>query len=513
MWIFYLLFIICGLVLLAAYVIIVVPLVALAVAAAYAVALTGAYLTGMGTVLVSRPPGLPVAARWPRRDEDDEPAVLGYFHGPAVADADHTVRTAYERCRRLWNFGGDLVNESFGMGQMSLATAPIGVGGAIGLAAGSLVGMAGFAVCALVHLTVVGVSLAGVRTTGLVLRGIDSALLRVRHIRMVCPHCFERVPYPAYACPAQGCTRRHRDIRPGRFGAVRRRCLCGTKLPTLLLFGSARMSAYCPHKGCARSMEHRPGDAQEVVLPLFGAAGAGKTRLLYGMAVRLRAWSEEGLLTAEFADGFTSGDLDIADRFLRKGRATPKTAVQTPRSLIIRLVTGHDTRLLQIFDAAGELFYWTERTQMLGYLDKARTFVLVIDPLSVTAFWAGLSAERQAGLEGERSNAPSPDLAFLQTQQEMERMGVVLAKCRLAVVFSRADLLDGTSTGDDVEAWARDELGLGNLIRSATHGFRQVRFFRTAAVTDADGSVDPSVAGLMRWLLAPSGVRLPGVRT
>ncbi|MDN3353863.1 hypothetical protein [Actinomadura sp. DC4] len=510
MWIVYLAVIFCGVALVAAYAAVVVPLAALAVSVAYAVAFTGAYLTGMGTVLVARPAGLPVPPRWPRRGADDEPAVLGYFYGPAVADADHAVRTAYDRCRRLWNFGGDLVSETFGMGQASVVTAPIGIGGALGLVVGSLLGMAGFALCALVHLTVVGVAFVVVRTTGAVLRAADSALLRIRHIRMVCPHCFDRVPYPAYGCPARGCTRRHRDIRPGRYGVVRRHCLCGAKLPTLLLFGTARMAAYCPHQGCSRSMEHRPGEAREIVLPLFGAAGAGKTRLLYGMAERLRSWSEKGLLNAELADGFTSGDLDLAGRFLRRGRATPKTAVQTPRSLIIRLGTGNDTRILQIFDAAGELFYWTERTQMLGYLDKARTFVLVIDPLSVSAFWEGLSAERQASLEGERSKAPSPDLAFLQTQQEMERMGVALGKCRLAVVFSRADLLEGPGAGDDVEAWARDELGLGNLIRSATHGFRKVRFFRTAAVLDTGGTVDPSVADLMRWLLAPSGVSLPG---
>ncbi len=510
MWIVYLLVITCGSALVAAYAVIVVPVVAFGVAAVYAVALTVAYLRGMGSVLVARPAGLPAPEWWPRRGEDDEPAVLGYFYGPAVADAEHAVRTALDQCRRLWRRGGDLVTRSFRTGQASVVTAPLGMGVALGMVVGGLAGMAGFAVCALVHLTVVGVSFAGVRATGLVLRGVDSAVLRVRRIRMVCPHCFDRVPYPAYACPA-GCTRRHRDIRPGRFGIVRRRCLCGAKLPTLLLFGTARMAAYCPYRGCEGSLAHRPGESPEVVLPLLGAAGAGKTRLLYGMAVQLRAWSEEKLLTAEFADDFTSGDLDLAGRFLRKGRATPKTAVQVPRSLIIRLTAGGGTRLLQIFDAAGELFYWTERTRMLGYLDKARTFVLVIDPLSVAAFWDGLPAERRTGLAKERSKAPSPELAFVQTQQEMERMGVVLGRCRLAVVFSRAELLE--DPGADVEEWARDELGLGNLIRSATHGFGTVRFFRTAAVTGADGSVDPSVADLMRWLLAPAGVDLPGVRT
>jgi hypothetical protein len=73
---------------------------------------------------------------------------------------------------------------------------------------------------------------------------------------------------------------------------------------------------------------------------------------------------------------------------------------------------------------------------------QARTFILVIDPLSVEAFWARLPAGRRSELGPARSTAPSPDLAYQQTHQEIEAMGVPLRKTRLAVVFSRA----GTSS-------------------------------------------------------------------
>lgn len=87
-------------------------------------------------------------------------------------------------------------------------------------------------------------------------------------------------------------------------------------------------------------------------------------------------------------------------------------------------------------------------------------------------------------------------------------MGVALRKTRLAVVFSRADLT-GTA-GGDVAEWARCELGLGNLIRSAHHSFRETCFFHTAAVMNPDGALDESVAALMHWVLAGDGVALPG---
>ena len=56
--------------------------------------------------------------------------------------------------------------------------------------------------------------------------------------------------------------------------------------------------------------------------------------------------------------------------------------------------------------------------------------------------------------------------------------------------------------------WARDELGLGNLVRSARLNFREACFFHTAAVM-TDGVMHESIPALMRWVLARSGVDLP----
>ena len=85
-------------------------------------------------------------------------------------------------------------------------------------------------------------------------------------------------------------------------------------------------------------------------------------------------------------------------------------------------------------------------------------------------------------------------------------MGMRLRKARLAVVFSRADLID-TRT-EDVAIWARDELGLGNLVRSARLNFGEACFFHTAAVMTG-GVLDESIPALLRWVLARNGIDLP----
>jgi hypothetical protein len=273
---------------------------------------------------------------------------------------------------------------------------------------------------------------------------------------------------------------------------------------TLLLFGSSHLTAFCP--GCGCSLEHRPGEAPEIVLPFLGAAGAGKTRLLSSMVTQLHVWTGQGQLTAEYGDSVTARKLENATEVLRAGIPTFRTPNMLPRAHVIRLTVKKRTRVLHMFDASGELFYSTERTQELRYLNKARTFIFVIDPLSIEAFWRQSPAATQAELSSMRSAAPPPELTYEQTLLAMGDMGVRPKKARLAVVFSRADLI--SMPGQEVAEWASSELGLGNLIRSTTLTFKEVRFFRTAAVTDPDGNVDKSVAELMHWVLDRDGINL-----
>jgi hypothetical protein len=490
-----------------AYIACAVPVGAISAFAAYSLGLPVAYLIGLGRVLLPRDPAQPRPAARPKLPPNADPAVVQYFYGPAVADARYALRTAYQDCRRYWQWGMRIIASALS-GNVAVMTWPFGVGAAIGMAAGTAVGAVAAAACACVHLLAVGISAALVRAAGTVLRIADSAVLRVKNIRMICPNpdCYQRVPYPGYECPREGCPRRHRDVRPGRFGILRRTCQCGEPMKTLLLFGSAGMNAFCPH--CDHALEHRPGSAPEIVLPFFGAAGAGKTRLLLSMVVQLQLWSRKRRepLAVEFGDTATKGRLDNASELLSPEMVTGLTPPELPRAYVIRLGARKGRRLLHMFDAAGEFYYSATRIQQLGFLSQAQTFILVIDPLSVDAFWDRLLPEQQADLKAVRSAAPSPELAYQQAHQEIEAMGVRLRKTRLAVVFSRADLIEDPA--GDVAAWACGELGLGNLVRSARLNFSQACFFRTAAVM-TDGVVHESIPALMRWVLASSGARLP----
>ena len=497
-----------------AYLAVAVPIGAVLAFAACFLGMPVCYFVGMARVLVGRDPAwLSRAgpARRPKPPPGGDPAVPQYFYGQALADADHAVRTAYQDCRGLWRFCGGTVAGAF-TSDVLLLTLPFGLGGAVGMGIGTALGAAAAAGCAFVHLLAVGVSAVLVRAAGAALRAADSAVLRLKNIRMVCPRCYERVPYPGYECPR--CGEKHRDIRPGKLGILWRRCRCGkAKMRTLLLFGVAGMNAFCPR--CGQSLEYRPGKAPEIVLPLFGAVGAGKTRLLFSMVVQLQlgargqdrgAGGKRRRLKVQLGDAATVRKLENASELLSQESVTDKTPPELPRSYIIRLIAGRGTRILHMFDAAGELWYASEQTQKLRFLDKARTFILVIDPLSVESYWDRLTAQRLAGLPPVRTAEPSPEAAYQLAVHEIEAMGVPLRKSRLAVVFSRADLTD--ERPGDVADWARDELGLGNLVRSARLNFQEARFFHTAAVL-SDGVMHESIPALLRWVLGTDGIHLP----
>ena len=179
------------------------------------------------------------------------------------------------------------------------------------------------------------------------------------------------------------------------------------------------------------ALEHRPGKAPEIVLPFFGAAGAGKTRLLFSMVAQLRLWYEAGPAQRRIR-GFRSPPASsTAEYILRPGSAT-QDPMRLPRAYIIRRA-GPDPR--KPGDAGSctcstrRVSSSTPRTHAGSAVpDKATTFILVIDPLSVEAFWDRLPPEQQAALEAVRSTAPSPDLAYQQAHQEIEAMGVQLRK-------------------------------------------------------------------------------------
>jgi hypothetical protein len=111
-------------------------------------------------------------------------------------------------------------------------------------------------------------------------------------------------------------------------------------------------------------------------------------------------------------------------------------------------------------------------------------------------------------MQREPANIPQPRLVYEQTVERITELNGKPGQSRLAVVFSRADVL-GDHLGpagrdeDAVQRWAEDRLGLGGLLRNARFDFKEVTLFSTAAVV-TDDHVDDSITTLLHWILSTS---------
>ncbi len=237
----------------------------------------------------------------------------------------------------------------------------------------------------------------------------------------------------------------------------------------------------------------------EIVLPFFGGSGAGKTRLIVAIAELLRSAE---VLKAEFADAIGGLEVRDGEAELATGWLLPKTSA--PRALVLQVKSANSTRPLRLSDMAGERFHESSFEE-LGAMIKARTYVLVINPLAIEHLWLSPRADQQAALKPARTAWEQPDLSFIGMVEQARKIGVRLNKTRLAIVFTHADLLSD-SQPRTTDQWVAE---LGNLIRTARHDFAEVALFRTASVLDDTRTMHPSIANLTAWLLSNERVTLP----
>lgn len=441
---------------------------------------------------------------------DRQVAQPSYFFGPAEVDARSIIRAAIGRCRRSFTQGSQAADNAMEIEAVFLRTV-LGNGTQIGLVVGTIMGTTATAIVAFVHLAMMMVSAISAITVGMILRMIDTTMRFIRGVVIRCPNpqCSRPVrPYPAYRCSA--CGELHKDIRPGPFGIVCRTCICGARLPTLLITGTAGLAAIC--RICGTELHHRAGKAAEIIVPLFGGANTGKTQLIYALVAALRSMDER--LSIE-PDGQTAERLNrIADALAASGRTNP-TLVRAWQPYVLHLRLGLSERLVYLFDAAGEVHYKLASLKRSGYHNKGRTVVFVADPLAADNIWDDFSSAEQRKLLPLRSQYDDNELSYEQTREHMRRLGRKDKRMRLAFVLTKGDLLPAhlkaSGPSEDVVRKRIVDSGgldLGNLVREAGQNFKSVKFFQTSALVDDAGCPDKSVVILARWILRSEGIIL-----
>ncbi|MGH3712310.1 MAG: TRAFAC clade GTPase domain-containing protein [Micromonosporaceae bacterium] len=341
--------------------------------------------------------------------------------------------------------------------------------------------------------------LAGV---GLV-RGLDGVLVSVRRTRPACPHagCYRPFPRPAYACG--GCGAVHRDLRPGRYGVLRRVCRCGAGLPTSVLLGRNRLAATCPH--CERPLDAGVGQAPLVHLPVVGGPAAGKSTYTH-LAIGALGETDADL---RFADAAEGSGYQTRLESLRKGQPVPRTPAELVRATVLDAqLAGTGRCLLYLFDPPGEHYTATERIGWQRYLDLANGLLVIVDPLSLEGVRRSLTPSEEEALSDVTPSTEDPAhvidrlVGALRTRPDGGRLD------RVAVVVTKTDAMRRTSVGhplangfgpgsqpaDQVRDWL-NWVGWGNPMRTLDRTARHVRYFASGLDAPAEQIVEP-----VRWL-------------
>ncbi|MGO4422136.1 hypothetical protein AB4Z54_26390, partial [Streptomyces sp. MCAF7] len=304
----------------------------------------------------------------------DERAHRNYFFGPATRD----LRQLFMQGRRLYvrtvtdTYRRVTADQFTAPSMHRSASVPYGLTLYLGLGVGAAAAVPVLGLLLGLHALGVALLTAGARLTALTLRAADRAVMILRGLPrgMLCPSCFERVPYPAYDCPRTTCRRRHADIRPGTFGLFRRRCACDERIPTLLMLMSrdTRLSGYCVHEHCGKSMNPDAGHMPELILPLIGGRAAGKTQLMAAMVKSLENTAENGGPAIRLADPESTANQRVLNEVLEIQGHTRPTQKTLPRAHSFVRGSGRAERLVHVFDTAGERFVNREETDALRYI-------------------------------------------------------------------------------------------------------------------------------------------------
>ena len=443
-----------------------------------------------------------------------EPAYRSYFQGPVIREFGLVVSESSQAVtRRLgqwisltWHRLGQFDNWLW----KALVILPI-LGAIGGLVVGGCLAAVVLAAATLVAGVLLALLVLVGRLVGLVLRGIEMAVLAIRGITLECPVCRERVTAPIYRCSGQaGCDAAHSRLAPGSCGILFRVCQCGRSLPTLLLLGKIKLVSQCSH--CRAQLPLRGYSAPTLHIPVAGGPQVGKSVFMFAGVKRLydgvggddtqqHFWADEKFMQT-FAETMA---------MIQKPEGMRKTTVDRPNAYNIYLGTGTMRRLMYLYDTGGEIYEDSGTLSQADFYRFTKGIVLCIDPFSL----AGLRRRvDRTTLDNVRSLPTDPKAVLERMTENLREWGVAGNRkgrlgTKVAVVVTKADALaaaqlphpyatlappngNGPSRAQRdaaVRAWMTEVGVRADLVSSITNNFATTSFF-VVSHTDA-GTNDP----------------------
>src|SRR4051794_22696539 len=416
---------------------VVVGIVALAIAIALAMAALGAIvgsvvvgLRGTGVVIGELAGRVRTRGAADRQPLAPEPAFELYALGQLRRDVRRSIERAWKGMQDARRMTADFADRCDGPWM------PLGIGALVGGALGTIVGALISVVLCLPVLLASAVIMAGAWALIGLLRLAEAIRRRVRRASYECPVDHERFPLPVYVCP--GCGAEHRRLVPGRWGVLKRECQCGSvALPTMVLNGRQRVPQRCP---AGHDMAGIIGYAEIVRLALVAGPSAGKTTFLAGALLELEQLAAGGTLALGVLDQSRT-DYKLALDNLRAGRLPPKTQVGSNPALVAEIQGGGRSRVLSLYDVAGESYVRDDAILDLRFLEVPSGLVTLVDPLALERFASDHEHDIARVRDQLRPSSVPPIRVLERALGALAAAGAKVDRLPLAVVVGKADAL------------------------------------------------------------------------
>ncbi|MBO5110818.1 MAG: hypothetical protein J6D21_08905 [Clostridia bacterium] len=350
----------------------------------------------------------------------------------------------------------------------------------------------------------------------------DFVYRAIKRISSMCPNCQYRFDLPAYVCPT--CGRKHTRLIPSQYGVFKRKCLCGTKLPTTFFNGRQKLKAMCGK--CGFDLRDG-GNHVDICIPVVGGPSAGKTCFI-NMAIdqiHQTLAAKKGYVFEYVSNGLN--DYEDIVHGMKQGYLPEKTSDMRLKYYQFYLTPKEETvkRLVSICDVGGEVYAdGTMIGNQIGFR-YANAFIIVIDPLSIAEYRDEIS--QTVDLTKYGASTMTIDEILSRLVVTLENLYSISSKTMLktdvAVVFTKCDLpgLSDKIGRKAVNSYIRDHYATreaacnilceaflrrhaeDNFVNNVKSKFKSVQYFTCSSLGDVDGKsfIPDGVAEPILWLM------------
>ncbi len=391
------------------------------------------------------------------KEEFDEPAKENYFFYKQYED----LKNAYYSAAAI-NKGNILVYKKLGVekksipGRFKSAQASIYVFGNV---------FAG--ICFFIHFIIITIISIPIYSLYLIIITGEKIKSRKEKKGSICTNCYSKFNIPYYICPS--CGQIHKNLVPGPYGILKRKCNCKKLIPTTNMGGRYKLSAKCPI--CFKEVEN--SEVPSVCISVIGGEAVGKTSFIH---------TSLNSLIGEVSKNISFNKIESTDE------------CKSLYKVFIKSQSSQSDKLLYLYDIKGENFNSINSIIRQKYYKYVDGLIFVIDPLSIDGVVNGNFIKNQNINKSININ----DLLdrFIISLKKLREIEVdKIINIPIAVVINKMDIIDY----DGIAVDFLKAVGEEKIVRKIQYNFSNYEFFFTTNLNSSSNEKESEKA--LKWIL------------